>query len=307
MFWTDTKRIIKAGWTSFWRNSIVSFASVLVVTITLSVIASLLFLQAILHHSLDEIKNKVDITIYFKLDASEDQVLNLKSAIEKLPEVVSVGYVSAPKALADFKEKHKDDYLTLQALEELEVNPLGAYVTVKAQEATQYESIAKALSQDSTLIKSSGDIIDKINYNQNKMIIDRLISIIDGAKKLGFIITLILVIFSLMITFNTIRLTIFIAREEIGIMRLVGAGSYYVRGPFVVQGMIYGVISSLITLIAFLPLTYWLGSNMTNFLSLNIFDYYLSNFFQIFAIVTLSGILLGMISSFLAVSKYLNK
>lgn len=161
MLWIDTKRIMRSGWTSFWRNGIVSFASVLVVTTTLSVIASLLFLQAILHNSLDEIKNKVDITIYFKLDAGEDQILSLKSAIEKLPEVVSVGYISSAKALSDFKEKHKDDYLTLQALDELVQNPLGAYITVKAKEATQYESIAKALGQDSTLIKSSGNIIDK--------------------------------------------------------------------------------------------------------------------------------------------------
>ncbi len=292
---------------SFWRNGVISAASILVVTITLSVITSLLLLQATLHNSLDQIKDKVDITIYFKLNTPEEKISSFQSSIEKLPEVVAVNYISAEKAIEDFKAKHSNDYLTLQALEELDQNPLGAYITVKAKEASQYESIAKDLGEDQSLIKNSSDIIDKINYNQNKVVIDRLISIIDGAKKLGFLITLILMVISVIITLNTIRLTIFTAREEIGVMRLVGAGSYYVRGPFLVEGALYGVVSSIITLILFIPATYWLGHSMTGFLNFNLFDYYLGNFFQIFLIVIVSGILLGVISSFLAVSRYLNK
>ena len=126
-------------------------------------------------------------------------------------------------------------------------------------------------------------------------------------KKLGFLFTLLFIIISIIITFNTIRLTIFIGREEIGVMRLVGASKMYVRGPFMIEGAIYGIISTIVTLIIFWPITAWLGRNMTPFLSLNVYDYYISNFFQIFAIILLSGILLGVISSFLAVRRYLNK
>ena len=305
--WLNTKRIIRSGWIAFWRNGTVSAAAVLVVTITLSVLISLVFLQATLQNSLNQIKDKVDITIYFKQNTTDDKIMSLKSSVEKLPEVVAVNYVSADKAIDDFREKHKNDYLTLQALEELDENPLGAYLTVKAKEATQYEAIAKSLSADSALIKSSADIVDKINYNQNKVVIDRLINLIDGAQKVGLIITLILAAISVIITFNTIRLTLFISKEEIAIMRLVGAGSFYVRGPFMVQGAIYGIISSLITLIIFFPVSYWLGHNMTSFFGLDFFEYYISSFFQIFLIVLVSGILLGVVSSFLAISKYLNK
>jgi len=102
-------------------------------------------------------------------------------------------------------------------------------------------------------------------------------------------------------------LTIFVAKEEIGVMRLVGASKMRVRGPFMIEGAIYGIIATIVTLILFWPATAWLGRNMTDFLGLNIYDYYLSNFFKIFAIVLLSGIILGTISSFLAVRKYLNK
>jgi cell division transport system permease protein len=277
------------------------------VTITLSVIAGIIFSQAILTSSLNEIKNRVDITIYFKLDTSEDQIVSFQAALEQLPEVDRVNYVSAEQSLADFKEKHQNDYLTLQALEELDSNPLGAYMTVKAKEATQYESIAKSLGSDSALIKNSADIIDKINYNQNKAVIDRLIALMAGARKLGFLLTLILMTVSVIFTFNTIRLTIFFSKEEIGIMRLVGASSFYVRGPFLIQGVIYGIISSFITLVMFLPITYWLGTDMSSFLGIDLFDYYLANFGQITLIILGSGIILGVFSSFLAINKYLNK
>ena len=247
----------------------------------------------------------MDITVYFKLNTSETEISNFQSALEQLPEVAKVNFVSAEQSLQNFKEKHANDYLTLQALEELDDNPLGAYMTVKALEATQYESIAKSLGSNSVLIKNSADIIDKINYNQNKAVIDRLISLMGGAKKLGFLLTLLLMIVSIIFTYNTIRLTIFFSKEEIGIMRLVGAGGFYVRGPFLVQGVIYGFISSLVTLIIFLPIAYWLGKDMTGFLGLNVFDYYLANFWQICLIIFGSGIILGVFSSFLAINKYL--
>jgi cell division transport system permease protein len=307
MAFIDAKRIMRSGWIGFWRNGIVSIASILVMTITLSVVSSVILSQAVLRTSLDQIKNKVDITIYFKLNSPEDQILSLKSDVEKLPEVSEVAYISAADALANFKDKHANDYLTIQALNELDANPLGAYMTVKAKDAAQYESIAKALGSDSSLIKNNADIVDKVNYSENKTVIDRLIALIDGANKLGFLLTLILMAISVIITFNTIRLTIYFSKEEIGIMRLVGAGGAYVRGPFLIQGVIYGVISALITFVIFLPITYYLGRNMTGFLGINVFDYYLNNFLRISGIVLGSGILLGVFSSFLAINKYLNK
>jgi cell division transport system permease protein len=139
------------------------------------------------------------------------------------------------------------------------------------------------------------------------LVIDRLDAIIAGSQKLGFLVTLLLVIISIIITFNTIRLTIFISKEEIGVMGLVGASKMHIRGPFMIEGAIYGVIATFITMILFWPATFWLGSRMTDFLGINMYDYYKTSFFQIFAILLLSGILLGVISSFLAVRKYLNK
>lgn len=303
----DLRRVVKSGFVNFKRSSFVSLSSVLVMTITLSVVTMLIFSQAILNFALSSLEDKVDVTVFFVRGAQESEILSLKESLEELPEVASVDYVSAEAALAAFRERHANDYLTLQALEELDENPLGATLNVKAIETSQYESIAEFLEGDSALSSNQKVLIDKVNYSQNKLVIDRLISITEGAKKLGIALTIVLMAISLVITFNTIRLVIYIAREEISVMRLVGAENHYIRGPFLVEGMLYGIISSIITMILFYPMTLWVGANMTGFLGINLHDYYIANFFQLLVITAVFGMFLGVVSSYWAVRTYLKK
>jgi len=304
---TKLKRIIKGGFINFKRGGIISWAAVLVMTITLCVITMIILFQAVLHFSLDQVENKVDVTVYFTVGAPEDQIQALKASLEQMPEVATVDYTSADDALALFRTRHQDDYPTIQALDEIGQNPLGGYLNIKAKQVSEYGDIANFLQSDNALSLNSASIIDKVDYNQNKLVIDRLNTIIDNGQKLGFLVTLLLVIISIIVTFNTIRLAIFISKEEIGVMGLVGASRMHIRGPFMIAGAIYGIVATIITMLMFWPITFWLGHNMTAFLGINMYDYYLSSFFQIFTILLLSGILLGVISSFLAVRKYLNK
>lgn len=301
------QRVIKSGFVNFRRNGVISWASVLVTTITLSVIISLILLQAVLHFSLEEIKNKVDVTIYFNVGAPQDKINALEDSIKQLPEVASVSYTSSEQALTDFKDRHSNDYSTIQALDEINSNPLGGYLNVKAKEVSQYETIASFLKSDNALALDSASIIYKVTYYQNKLVIDKLNSITLSAEKLGFIVTLLLVLTSIAITFNTIRLTIFFSREEIGIMQLVGASKWGVRGPFLVEGAIYGMVATILALVLFWPATFWLGRNMTSFLGINIYQYYISNILYIAGIALLSGVSLGIVSSFLAIRKYLSR
>jgi cell division transport system permease protein len=307
MSFIDTKRVIKSGWINFKRNGMVSAAAVLVMTITLSVITGLIFLQAILNSSLTQIESKVDIAIYFPTSTSESTIITTKASLEKLPEVSGVTYTSSEDSIAQFRDRHKDDYLTIQALDELDQNPLGASLSVKAKDSAQYGAIAKFIKSDSGIAKSDTNIVD--NYDKNQLVIERLNAIIAGGKTLGFLVTLVLFIISIVITFNTIRLTIFISREEIGVMRLVGAANKYIRGPFMVEGVIYGLIASLITLGVFFPITMWFGHNVTmsGFLGINLFEYYQTNFLQILSLTLISGVFLGVVSSLFAIHKYLNK
>jgi cell division transport system permease protein len=206
----------------------------------------------------------------------------------------------------DFKKRHENDEFTLQALDELGENPLGATLNIKAKDPSQYESIVKFLDNESTLSSDGTSIIDKVNYYQNKDAIDRLTNIINSANRLGVILTIFLIIISTLITFNTLRLVIYMSRDEIAVMRLVGASTNYIRGPFFVAGAIYGFISAIFTLILFYPITIWLGNTTENFfVGLNVFHYYTANFGQIFLVIVASGVAIGSVSSFLAVRKYL--
>src|SRR3989344_6973510 len=136
------KRIFKSGFINFTRGGLVSFAAVLVVTITLSVITLIILLHSVLYFSLNTIKEKVDVTIYFTVDAPPERIMLLKESLEKLPEVAEVSYTSSEEALALFRGRHENDYPTIAALDEIGTNPLGAYLNVKAKEISQYESIA---------------------------------------------------------------------------------------------------------------------------------------------------------------------
>lgn len=307
MFLTDTKRIIRSGYRSFVRSGFTSIASILIMTITLFVIVSLIFVQTTLHSALTDIKEKVDVTVYFVPDANESTIQNIQASLAKLPEVKNVSYTSATDALAAFKEKHSNDYLTLQALTELNDNPLGASLNIKAKDPSQYESISKFFDTDSALTQGALSSIDKVDYHQNKVVIDRLTAIITGAQRLGFAVSLVLILISIIITFSTIRLIIYMSREEISVMRLVGAGSKYIRGPFIVSGMLVGISASIVTMLILIPISIWLGNQMTDFIGINLFTYFKSNFFQLFIIMLGSGIILGGISSTFAIHRYLRK
>jgi len=307
MFWTDTKRILRSGFVGFWRNGVVSLASTLVMAFALFVIGALIFLGAMLDSSLAQIKDKVDINVYFVLSASENDILDLKDQVAVLPEVESVEYISRKDALEEFRLRHEDDQLIIQALDELNDNPLGAQLNIKAGDPSQYESIATFLEDESALGRGSGgQIIDSINFFQNRTAIERLTEIIDSLETLSFFVALVLIVLSVLITFNTIRLAIFTSKDEIAVMKLVGASNIYTRGPFVIEGIMSGVIAGLIAIILFYPLTFWIGpATETFFGGISLFDYYLNNFGQIFILMLFFGSLLGGVSSYLAVRRYL--
>lgn len=307
MFWTSTKRILTAGFVNFWRNGFVSLASVLIMVVTLFVLGAALFSSAILESSLAELREKVDVNVYFMTNAPESDILSLKTSLEALPEVSRVDYISREEALEAFTERHKNDQTIIGSLAELDDNPLGAVFNVKAQETSQYEAITRFLESSAALGAGNQVIIEKVNYYDNKPIIEKLSEIIDSSERLGFGLSLVLIVLSLIITFNTIRLAIYTAREEISVMRLVGASTAYVRGPFVVEGVMYGIAAGIIVLALYYPLTLWMGPFTQRFFgSINIFDYYVGNFGQMFLIIMGSGIVLGALSSYLAVRRYLS-
>ena len=302
---TSFKRVIRAGFVGFWRNAFVSLSAIFVITVTLTVVGSMMLLEQLLNASLSQIKEKVDINVYMVTTASDEAISELRDSIKSLADVEEVVYTSREDALLEFRERHKSDDLTIQALEELGENPLGATLSIRAKETSQYESIATFLEEYRTATPVETPLIDRINFNQNKEAIDKLTKIIETVSRVSYITMLVLVAASVLIAFNTIRLAIYTAREEIGVMRLVGASNMFIRGPFILQGVMYGVVSGVLTLLILYPTVLWLGPGTEVFFSVNIFTYFVSNFGYLFSVLVGSGVVLGMVSSTLAIARYL--
>jgi cell division transport system permease protein len=301
---TGVRRIVRAGFVGFWRSAYVSLASVFVIAVALFVIGATMFLDQLLGTSLQSLQSKVDINVYFVPDAPQEEIDAIRNAVSALPDVASVKYTSREEALAEYRARNQNDEIAMQALSELDENPLGANLAIQARETSQYESIALFLDEKRDQAVSN-PVIDEVNYARNKESIDTLTNIIGAVERAGFVIMISLVVVSILITFNTIRLAIYTAREEISIMRLVGASNMFIRGPFMLQGVMYGFVAGVLSLLTFYPLLMWLGPKTEAFFEFNLFTYFVTNFGYIFLVLVGIGVVLGLVSSILAVARYL--
>jgi len=305
MIITKLRRTIKSGAVSFWRNGSVSLASVLILTVTLTVMASIFFSGVVLSSTLNTIKSKVDVNIYFADGTDEKSIYEVQNLIKQNADVATVDYISREKALEVFKQRHQDEDATLQALSEIGDNPLPASLNVKAKDPSKYDAIVTYINQ----VARNNDkekIISKINYTKNKEAIDSLSRIINASNRMGTMIGIFFILVSILITFNTVRLAIYIFREEIAVMRLVGASEAYIKGPFVTVGILYGLVSGMLSVIVLLPMTQAIGVWTEKLgTGINLFSYYQDNIVMIIICATVSGAILGAISSFLAIRKYL--
>ncbi|MEK7609933.1 MAG: permease-like cell division protein FtsX [Patescibacteria group bacterium] len=316
MVFTTFKRITRTGFVNFWRNGFLSFAAIVVITLSLSAFGALIFGGAFGRSLIADVKNKVDINVYFSLTAPEQDILSLKKDLEKLPEVSVIEYVSRDTALDQFRQKWNGNALIMQGLDEIGSNPFPASLNIKAKSPSQYASITNFLENKSPTASDGTPIIEKINYQQNKLIIDRLGRIIPAVEQAGLIIATILIIVAIIVIWNTIRLIIYTAKDEISVMKLVGASNVYVRGPLVVSGIMYGIISAIITLVLMAAFAFWSDTLVLKLagvqvaadfeLAVNVLSrYFLQNFSQIFILIMGAGVVLGGLSSYVAARKYL--
>lgn len=291
---------MRTGYLNFVRNAWLSAATILILSLVLFVLGQLVFLSALANSAINSVQSKIDISVYFSASAPEDDVLAVKRDLEGLPDVADVSYVSRDQALADFRDRHKGNALIVSALEEVGDNPLQASVNIRAKDPSRYKAISQFL-QDKKY-----PIVDKINYFENQVVIDRLSSIITTVRSFGVVVALLLAFIAVLVAYNTIRLVIYTVREEIGIMKLVGAASWFVRGPFLVTGMMYGAIAAAITTAIFFPMTWFVGPKLMLLVpEFDLYKYFLGSVWQFFVIMFVVGVTLSVSSSFVAVRRYL--
>lgn len=294
-------RIIHYGLQNFWRNGLLSAAMVAIMVLALVVFASLIFFNHIAGEAVASIEDKIDISVYFHTTTAEDRILEIKQFLESLSGVKSVEYVSRDLALEIFKESHKNDPVISQGINELNSNPLEASLNIKAMEPDQYASIAAYL--DNPNLQSS---IDSVSYSENQTVINRLTAIVNNINRGGLIATVVLAVIAGLVVFNTIRIAIHSNREEISVMRLVGASNSLVRGPLMVEGAISGILSAVISLVIIAPATYAVSPQLKVFIpGIDLFRYFYANLPQLLFYQLLFGVGIGVLSSFVAVRRYL--
>jgi cell division transport system permease protein len=301
MFGAALQRIIRSGWEKFSRDTSSSSAALLVMVIVLSIVTSLFFLQGIGTFLIQSLQESVDVSTFLKDSAQEEEVTALQQSLSALPEVKEVVYVSKEDALAQFTERHKQDQVILDSLDAIGQNPLLASLSIKAWDPSSFEKITEFL--ETTPLAS---IIQNVDFHERASVISRLASLTSGVRTAVLAGSIFAGLIAVLVAFNTIRLTIYSSKEEIEIMRLVGASNMFIRAPFLLQGIIVGALASVITFILLVPLTLFLSSKFEAFVpQFNLFEYFMSNFFMILFLQLFVGIGLGVLSSLIAIRRYL--
>lgn len=301
---TNTNRVIKFAINNFRRNRGISVATIFVLVVAILLVSALFFFQGAAAYLTAEIRNKIDITAYFNDGTSEDDILIIKDEIQKMsPNIQSIEYVSKDQALATFNEKHQEDAVLQRALLEVGENPFLPSLNITTNgDPAQYEEVASTL-QTSAFSK----FIYKVDFSQKRDTIEKVYSLTKNINLAGSVLGVILIILSALVVFNTIKLAIENSKDEIATMKIVGASDWFIRGPFIVEGVIYGIIAFLICImlsgLAAFAISPKISVIMPGF---SLFSYFLTNLW-IFALIQLVfGIGVGVISSFIVVKKYLD-
>lgn len=246
-------------------------------------------------------QEKMNISVYFNSSVSEDEILGIKNELEKFKEVKSVEYVSKIKALEDFRRENTNVPTVMKALDEIGTNPLLASLVIRVNDPSQFEALAQMISQS-----NFADKISRVNYDKNKTIIDRLNNFIAQVKKIGMILGGICILIAILITFNTIRITIYVHKQEIEIKRLVGASNTFIKLPFIFEGILYGIIAVLFSMVLIFVTVKFAGAYVAGEgFSSQLVSFYLEGFWIMLGLQLALGVLLGIISSFIAIRKYL--
>lgn len=298
---TSLKRVICSGFGNFRKQGGLTTATLFIMAITILLISSLFLFQGLTKFLIYNIQERVDILVYFEENTSESDILEAGEKISQLPEVKEIEYISKDDALRAFNERHEDDPILIESLEVIGLNPFLASLEIRAFESSQYAGIANFLEE-----APFKDLIVKIDYLQKKPVIEKLASLSSAINKGGIAFSLIFVIIAILIAFNTIRMAIYHSREEIKVMKLVGAANWFIRTPFLVQGIVVGILAVLISLLILAPGLFFLSPELETLIpGFNIFDYFINNFWILLSIQLATGIGLGAISSAIAIRKYL--
>jgi cell division transport system permease protein len=299
-------RIIKTGCQNFIRNLTLAIAAMAVMLITLTIILFSVIANATFNNTIKQITDRIDISVYLKDEVTDEQRNELINDLKAIENTKSVEYVSKEEALEDYKKANQNNLDLLLAISQTD-NPLPASLRVKPDDPNKIEEIRQFLEQQEIKALQS----DETSYSgDRKEAIDKITSATSFLGRAGVVGVAIFTLVSMLIIFNTIRMAIFNRRDELQIMRLLGASTSYIRGPFIVETIIYGIIAGLLS-VTICETLFSVSANAFGASSLGLLDityandYFAKHFWLILTAQLAIGILIGAVSSLIATRRYL--
>jgi cell division transport system permease protein len=300
------RRIITTGAVNFVRNAWLAIAAIAVMVVTLTIVLFSLITNATFSNTIRQITSKIDVSVYLKDTTTEKQTNNLMNDLKKLPNVQSVKYVSKQQALEKYLSDNVQNQQLTSAVSQTD-NPLPATIQIKPRDLNKLEDIKNYLNKKGVADLQS----DQPSYSgDRKEAIDKITHATNILQRAGVAAVLIFAIISVLIIFNTIQMAIFNRRDELTIMRLLGASTWYIRGPFVVESILYGIISAVVS-VSFIHSLFVAAHSTLEATSLGLLDinyaaqYFQGHFWTLLALQLLVGIVIGAASSTVATQRYL--
>lgn len=297
-FW----RVLKFAFQDLGRNLGLSFMTVLILMLMLLSVNVLWSVDVVTKEAVKLVKNQINVSLYFKPETSDKEVAEVQKYLGQFPQVTEVSLISRQDVLLSFQERHKISTEVLSAIDELGDNPFGPTIVIKTREPEDYKKVISALD-----VPEYENMIETKSFEGHEEGIEKIQNITNRIEKLGFSLSILFAVISFLIIFNTIRVAIFTHRIEISIKRLVGASSWFIRGPYIVESLIFTILSLSATIgLIYLALRWidpYLAIVFPNQFSLT--SYYNSHILSLFGVQALAVLLLTIISSFLAMRRQL--
>lgn len=302
---TNLKKVFRFGTQNFARNFWLAILTISILVLLLLSINILVILNFLTDEAGKQVQTKVDVTIYLKPGTSDEEAKSLRSYLIGLPSVSNVVYVAPDDTLERFKEKHKDNPDILASLSFLEENPFGGTLVVQTLNVNDYKTVLKQI--DSPVYK---EIIENKDFSDHEELVGIINQLTGFVRQFIIVVSIFFAFIAMVIVFNTIKIAIYTHREEVGIMKLVGASNWFVRSPFIVEALIYSLIATVVAFILVFPIISLVQPRILEFFQYqagDIIEYYRVNILFLFSVEFLIVGGLSALSAGLAIGRYLKK
>lgn len=303
--WITITRVCRYGLANFARNAWLTTAATVVMTVTLTIILATFTLHLVFNDTLADIRQKIDISVYLADNITAQQKTEFTNAIKSVPSVTTIDYISKTQARQDYISQNSGDQQQLEALSVLgDSNPFPASLKIHVSNTDHLNDISKLVAQKKYQLYQSKPA--SLNGSR-KDAIENIARVAQFSEIAGLTVSGLFLVLSIMVIFNTIRMAIFNRRDEIEIMKLIGAEKSFIRGPFIVEACLYGVFAAVVAITIMYLVLLSAGPSISGY-GINIgptikfFSQYPA---LIFVGELLAGILIGIVSSFLAIRRYL--